>query len=225
MKKLLLITIVLCSSVTIFAQQKGRFRISIEAGLGYRIAEIPDNILPELEDHIKDLRTGLNIEAHASYFLSSNYGLGIHFSNFSTENTVQFRNGVNLNGTIANETSDDINISFIAPEFLYRSISANGKHSFITSISVGYLSYLDESTINRVPLEIKGGNVGFGLGFMYDYHITPSIAIGANLNFLGGSLRKVDFTANGQTQEIEFEDENRENLSRINLSAGMRFYL
>ena len=74
-------------------------------------------------------------------------------------------------------------------------------------------------------MTITGGTVGFKAGFSYDYHITETIAIGASVNLITGSLSKLTNESGGISEEITLEDDQRENLSRFTFNGGLRFYL
>ncbi len=210
--------------VSSYAQYKSKARVSIDLGYGYRTASI-SNVPVELEDYADELKSGFNIDTHINYFIKPSWGLGATYSRFQSDNAITFASPTTIEGIETRSTSDDIRINFIAPEFLYRSFLGNEKHSFISTISIGYLAFKNESKINGTAIDITGGTVGFGFGLLYDYHITPFIAIGAGVNFIAGSLSKLELSNGAQSQTIDLPDDQRENLSRITINAGLRFYL
>ena len=223
-----LLALVMAGVVKINAQmgEIGRFRTSIEFGYSYRFGEVSDNLPNDVKEYAKDLKNGTTLYISAGYFIQETWGLGAYFSRFSSDNSGRITSPTDSNAKV--DTRDDINITFIAPQFLYRSLSANNKHSLLSTFSIGYLGYKDDGIVGGNSLEITGGTVGIGVGLNYDFHITPSFAIGAGANFIAGSVSKLKVSVNGQSQTLEVEEfsgEDRENLSRINLSAGIRFYL
>ena len=225
MKTKLLISIFLLLNLTLFSQTKGDFRLSIEAGLGLRTASTQDGFPSEFDDYMKDLKSGLNINVQAGYFIGDQWGLGFVYDRMRSENSIVFNDPVFNGVEDIITTSDDIKITFIAPEFLYGALSSNEKHGFLMSVAIGYLGLKNDSTLNTIPLTISGGTVGFKAGVSYDYHITKSIAIGASINLISGALSKIKVESVGFSEEIELEDDQRENLSRVTFNGGIRFYL
>ena len=226
MKKRILTVATIFLSITSYAQEQGKVRFSLDAGYARRTAKVADNIPAPLKEQIDGLRSGFNFNTHLSYLIKSNWGLGIHYSLFKSSNETTFNEPFIINDIEARTTSDDLSIHFIAPEFLYKSMSENEKHSFISTISVGYLKYKDEGTFNQISADIEGGTIGFGFGLNYDYHITPSVAIGAGAGFITGTLSKITTSANGgPSVETDLPNDQKENLSYFNLTLGLKFYL
>ena len=224
MKNALILIAFIVSLNTINAQTNSdqtsdkKIRISIEAGFGYRTGALPDDLgNGEGKAHLKRLLSGFNIEGHFSYFLKSNLGLGVTYSQFFSKSEITIFDIIdNTDITLIEDTS----IAFIAPELSYRFISNNEKHSFISSFNIGLLNYNNDISINsNIVNAVSGSTLGVGLGLNYDYHISPTIAIGAGLNHISGVLNKI--TVNDM--EIELEDD-KENISRLNINGGIRFY-
>ncbi len=204
---------------------KKKFRLSLSAGYGYRTAPANDsvainNTATDFKDYLKALKSGRNLEAHLSYFIGENWALGITYNNFSSKGEITFSNFVNA----PESYSDKINITFIAPEYLYRLISSNKKHGLILASSIGYLNYNHESTFININKTYKGGSLGLGIGVQYDYYLTPSIALGTGVNYIAGSLRKATISVYGQSEEVTLEDNEIDNLSQININGGIRFF-
>ena len=212
-------------SLLTYAQQETKAYISVEFGYGYRTASAADNITDELRDYNDELRSGFNIDTHLGVFIKPNWGLGLTYNRFQSNNQIRFLTPIIIEGLSVSSASDRVRINFIAPEFLYRSLSVNEKHSFISTLSIGYLSSKNDATINDESLELSGGTIGLGLGFSYSYHITKSVAIGAGISFITGTLSKVEISNGILTETVTLPDDEKENLSRININGGIRFFL
>jgi len=222
MKNTIILITFLFTLSTINAQtDSNKIRLSIEAGYGNRTASIGETLDPEFKEYLESLLSGLNINAHLSYFIKPNLGIGIVYSGFSTKKETSFTSA--FNGDLRSFKAN-IGITYIAPEFLYRYTSTNDKHSLIGAASVGYLKYKNDSTSDTIDFENSGSSIGFGFGLSYDYHISPSIAIGVGANFISGSLDKLSVTSNGETSEFDLLEEDKIELSRLNLGGGVRFY-
>ena len=227
------IAIILGTALLLFSNQvtsqesvtNRNVRLSVELGYGYRLGKIAENTLAEVEDHIRKLKPGFNIEAHSDYFIGPQWGLGIAFSNFLSGNTTNFKTPVLLNGFPVFSLSEEITITYIGPEVVFRSVSANEKHSFTSHFSIGYMKYKNNLKINGFASAIDGTTLGLGLGARYDYHITPVVAIGASVNMIGGTLSEVTDSLGDFSETRKLSDEEKESLSRVGINAGVRFYL
>ena len=207
------------------ATAQERLRIDVSGGYGYRFGEVSDNLPNDVEEYAKELKNGAVFSINAGYFIKENWGLGMYFSQFYSDNSATFRDAES-GATVS--TSDDITLTLIAPQFLYRTISSNGKHNFITTFSLGYLDYKNESTFESTDINFEGGSLGIAAGLNYDFMLSKNIAIGAGFKVIAGSISEFKVSANGQSQTVkveEFSGEERENLSHLVLSAGLKFYL
>lgn len=201
-----------------------KIRIATQAGYGYRIAKISNEIPSILREYTKDLKSGYSIGLDASYFIQSNWALGLKYSRFASEGSLKnmqldFNDGTTEQGTIA----DDISINFIGPSFMSKYELNNSKHSFIGSLSLGYMSYLNESLLVNRNVEIKSSTLGAVLDIGYDFALSKYISLGAQASLTGGTLSKLKVNDGLTTNTVELEDDNMESLSRFDVGAGIRF--
>ena len=203
------------------------FRLAIEGGYGDRTQSPDKDLFPEIREFSKGLFKGFSLNVQGSYFISKSIGLGVKFNQFNTSEADALIFEGDQTNSVYN-VDENHKFFFVGPEFLYRFITTNEKHSFILTGSVGYLDSMYETSIriNDGQESIGKGTaatVGFDFGFQYDFHISPKIAIGTGINFLTGSTSelKVETLPEGTTETF---DEN-EDLSKIGFHAGLRFYL
>ena len=140
-----------------FHPEYSKFRLAGHVGPAWRLGKVPDG---NLEQYLKDLKNGYNRGFEASYFISETVGFGLKLSIFGSDNQL---NNVTIdhNGDGVLNTglmSDDIAITFIAPSYSVRIVSDRG-NTFISSLAIGYLGYLDHSYIIDYPLDFKGGTL------------------------------------------------------------------
>lgn len=89
-RTLIFTLITICSINTLLSQSNDQsifdknFRVSLDAGFGYRTGPLANDLDTEEKAHIKRLLTGFNLEGHFSYFLKSNLGLGLTYNLSST---------------------------------------------------------------------------------------------------------------------------------------------
>lgn len=226
MRQLTTVLVILVAVVQqVFSQaEQGKFRLSADIGYGYRLAKVETNLPEELEDYLQDLKSGVVFEGSASYQIGANWGLGGHFSRFlSQESTV-----LNLGSGVFVGTADNIRITYLAPFIFFNNTSVNGLHTVASSFSIGYLRYTNNTNVESDFFEISANTFGVGMGLNYDFHITENFSIGAGLDLVIGSYSNFEVTQDAVTIEQsvdEVSDEDRESLSRVALTVGMKVYL
>ena len=200
-----------------------KWRLALGFGYGYRIAKISDNFSSELTDYTKKIKSGYIINAEGSVFFDINWGMGLKYSYYNSKNS---QDDVYLDFPDGNagryDISDDISIHHIGPSLHYRTTSLNNKSSFIFTVSVGYLGYKNLSKINQY-FTMTGKTLGSSLGINYDHIFSQNFALGLELSLLTGILSKITVDDGIRQQEIEYEEGQYDNLSRIELTIGLRF--
>lgn len=207
-----------------------KWELSVQGGWSYRLAKLSDQISPDFVDYGNKLKSGYHIGADLNYFWRENMGVGLQYSRFGSKGSMDNVTATDMaTGEIIGqgEISDNIVINFIAPSFNYRYILPSRKAALQAHYALGYLSYNNNSKVINEDLKITAQSFGVSLGA----HVI--IPLGQRLSFIiggtlvGGNFRKLKVKhANGTTQTIEAEKDNeRENVSRIDLSAGLRFKL
>lgn len=207
-----LITLGLFSiSIISFAQ---KFSIMPSIGFAWRTAALPKGITNEEKNYIKGLKNGMNFDISA-YYNVKNVGIGVKFSNYSASSdgriTVMDQNGNTVTGNVS--TKD--NITFVGPALMYSNYNEETKHKLFMDLGIGTITY---KTVTG-SVTGKGTNLGLEANFAYQYAVTKNILIGPKLGFTAGTLSKMTF--NGQT--IHFDEDQKEGLHRVSLSAAATF--
>ena len=210
-KKLVTLTVL---SVSTFALAQEKFSIIPSVGFGWRTAENPDGLSSQEEDYIKGLKSGISVDVSAYYHLKGNLGLGLKFSNYSASSSGTLSGLDSYGQIIYASVSTDDNITFFGPAFMFSNFNEGTKHKLFVDLALGVISYTTKT--NNVTG--KGSNLGAEMNIAYQYAITKNVYLGPKLGLTGGTLSKM--TYNGQT--VNFGD-NKEGLSRVNLSAAATF--
>lgn len=200
-----------------------RFRISFQGGWSYRLAKVAD-VEPVLREYIKGLKSGFHLGVDGSYFFTENYGAGLKYAYFNAKNEKDNVTITDWNGgeTRTGLMKDNVHIHYIAPAFYTRFPLADNKLVFLAGASIGYLRYVDNAVLIS-DVKITGGTLGVGFDVGMDYMITPRFGVGANLGLIGGSLSKLNYSDGASEMEVKLEDGQRENLTRLDVSAGVRW--
>jgi hypothetical protein len=209
------------------AQNRGnypRVRLAAQGGWSYRIAKTPEGMSSLLEEYVKDLKSGYNLGADFSYFINEGIGLGFKYNYYKSNNHmddvyIEYDDGTMDYGIM----EDNIAINFYGPGFYTRSLSSNHNNALIAAISLGYISYKNEAVFITEDFTIEGSSFGMVLDLGYDIGISDDMAIGLQLSFTLGTLSKLEVDYGSHTETIELDPDNYENLSRIDLSIGLRF--
>ena len=74
--------------------------------------------------------------------------------------------------------------------------------------------------------EQTGSTFGMDFSGCFNYMIASKISVGARLGVMLGTLGKIKQTIPGLgTETIKLSDDDKESLSRLDISIGLRFYL
>lgn len=200
-----------------------KFRLAFEGGFSTRLGKVAKG---SMEQYLKDLKKGYNIGLDASYFISESVGFGVKFSTFGSDNKLEnLALDIDRDGLVdTRSTSDDITITFVGPGYSARFISARG-NTFITSLSIGYLGYVDHYTLNDLPYDLKGGAFGLALDIGYDIKLSQHWSLGAQCSLIRGTLTSYTLEDGNYSQKIDLDEDNYESLSRFDFSVGIRYNL
>ncbi len=190
-------------------------KIGLSGGWGYRTPKIiAENA--EQKDYMKGLRSGFQFSLDFDYYFNNYIGAGMKYSLFKASTS----------GRVSgNEMKDNTSIQFIGPTFATRFMNASKKNAFIMNLSLGYLGYSDSGEVSGYPGKIIGSTVGTAFDLGYEIGLSRNVALAFQASSVTGTLSKIKISSNGQSETRTLSDDDKENLSRIDLSVGIRFYL
>lgn len=206
-------------------KKASKFIVMSNVAQSFRIAETPDGLTSQQKKYVKQLKSGLSYDVSAYYLVDSMRGYGLKYNVYRSNGTINNQTlTLQDNSIIRGSFSDDITITFIGPSF----ILTDGMKSKIgegnMEVALGFMSYQNNSIIINSPLKITGSNLGMIGGFGYHFRLTPNILVGPQLNFIGGTLKKLKLKyENGTTETVKLQDDQLENLWRIDLAIGAKF--
>lgn len=206
-------------------QEAPRFRIVVNGGYSYRVGKLPSGFSGETRDYMKKLKSGFNIGADVQYYFNDSWGIGLKYLRFQSSGSAVIPVET-PDGRVRAATSDNIGISFYGPTFLGRVYTTkDNSQAFIIGASLGYMRYKDNGKVAAYPVVITGGTVGSGVDVGYDIRIARKLYAGAQISYFAGSLSKYTIEQGNQTTTRDLKDDERENLSHLSISAGLRFHL
>ena len=116
--------------------------------------------------------------------------------------------------------SDDITTSFIGPLFSLRYFDKNKKNALYINYSLGYMGHSNNAVFIN-SYKYTGNTIGLSIDVGYDIKLSEKASVGFQLSLVAGAVSKVKVDNGVNTRTVKLE--NREGLSRIDLSVGFRF--
>ena len=195
-------------------------------GYGRRLGKINPALNDFEKMHLKRMMSGVLLGAdYVRYFNSSRTcGFGLRYQLMHTKSedyaSVTFDDGSpSLEGLL----SDVVNISYVGPIYSKRSISKDGKSSFMYDVGLGLLFYKNTSCIADKQASVVGVTSGLTADVNYSYMLTDKLSIGANLSLTSGALSNYTTTDyHGNTvNSSEVSNSQAESLLQMGVSAQL----
>lgn len=234
--------LVLCSNFT-FAQytsdstkteKQNKWKISLDAGLGYRLASIKNSkqtlinqgFSPnEVDNYFKEIKWGPKASAQVHYLFNPSYGLGVdyqfHHSSGSIVGTIDPADGITL---FYGKTEDNVYTNYTGLSLYYNEWILQNKLKYYGQTSIGLCFFRQETISFYTPLLITGKSLGTNLELGLEYFIHEHLALGAQLNFFQSTISKINVDNGSSKDEIKLEKDQYEGLSRLDASVGVKFY-
>ena len=202
-----------------------RVQIALNGGYTFRTARFSSDITGDYKDYLRKLSHGPDLGASLRINIEYGFNLGLHFDRFSKSHRAAAYAYDDDGNYFEGEISDRHAITFIGGSIgMLSSVTRNNKHFLCMDLLVGYLGYKDEAEEFGQNYKLTGRTVGYGVNFGYDYRITKHIAVGAEVSYIRGALSWVRYDDGAHVRDIDL-GKTKEGLQRINLRAGVRFYL
>ena len=212
-----------------------RIHLGINGGAGYMLASSKkaEEALTgqgfdagKAKSYYRNLKTGWLANADLAFMFTPEVGTGFKYKFFYTSGNVEgyfdFQDGVHL---IYTNYGERIFVNYYGPMAYYqRYLNVAETYRMTTTYSFGLTTYRNEAEYLNEYLLLTGRNFGTDAAINLEYYITDNLSLGAELSAFYSMLRKVKITDGTNTQTIDLDKETYENLSRLDLSIGIRFY-
>lgn len=216
-----------------------KWRIGITGGGGYLLASTKEaaksfeNSLgidyQKAKKGLDQLKWQLQLGGDVHYFIREHWGLGVKYiyanSNSSINDVTANANGDGITYEAGNIESQYF-INFIGPSFIGRSFFDRDKRLSLTStVAIGYSHMrLEQLTINYPTIGTSNsGGVFSSIGL--DYYVTKRLSLGADLGVFISSFQKIKYKNSYENSWVVNLEDNRDNVSNINMSVNVRIYL
>ncbi|HOF20295.1 MAG TPA: hypothetical protein PLO24_03510 [Bacteroidales bacterium] len=211
-----------------------RIRFDMNAGAGYLLAgtwKARDALVSQgadprgAESYYKNLKTGWSTGAGLTYMIKPQLGAGFRYRFFYTSGSLTGffdpQDGIHL---LYGTYGEKICVNFYGPSLSYHISPGYRKLQVHFAYSAGMTTYRNEAEYINNYLLISGRNLGIDASMGLEYFITDYLSAGAELSSFVTSLRKINLSDGTNSSSVKLDKKNYENLSRIELLLGIRFY-
>lgn len=202
-----------------------RWRLSLQGGAAYRSGPMDPSLDGIMLQHAKRLRWGAVYGADATYYFTRTWGVGVEYSDMASFNRERidafYDDGSSRSGFLESR----IDVAYLGPMFSVRMLSQNGRHALISNCGVGYVAYLETGELIE-PYSIRGRTAGARVELGYEFCLNRRLFLGAMVSATTASLYELEMKSSaGDWQTVKLDRDEAENLSRLALSVGLRWYL
>ncbi|GLU51847.1 hypothetical protein Dfri01_13080 [Dyadobacter frigoris] len=183
----------------------------LNGGYSYRLPNAGTRSDTPYSKYLRELKTGFSIGAEAHKFLWPHIGLGLKYNFYKSK------------GEYNNSFSDNVSIQFIGPSVVYQSPFENGKTSVLAGFAMGYQSYKNNARAYGEDFTLKGSATGWAVSLGLEQKLGDHLALNLSGACYLGTSYKFRKKMAGQTETIKLSKENFEDLSRIEITLGLKF--
>lgn len=183
----------------------------LNGGYSYRLPNAGTRSDTPYSKYLRGLKTGFSIGADVHKFLWPHIGLGLKYNFYKSK------------GEYNSNFSDNVSIQFIGPSFVYQSPFENGKTSVLAGFAMGYQSYKNKARAYGEDFKLKGSATGWAVSLGLEQRLSEHLALNISGACYLGTSYKFRKKMAGQTETIKLSRENFEDLSRIEITLGLKF--
>ena len=202
-------------------------RIGLNVFYSKRLASLPENLSPGIEEHYKQLLHGVGFSSDFVVFVNEVNGIGLEYSkatySANTDNVRIDSSGVTLHGPA--EFLDDVEIVAFSPMYFHRFVTQNPRNVFIVNMGLAFVGFQQITTLDDLYAKIWGNTVGVVLGGEYSYRIDRNFSLGVGLKYETGVVTTYSVDNGTSVKTYNSADTDyAEDLQRIGLSVKGLLY-
>ncbi len=204
-----------------------KIRFSLGGGFSYLTAPSSPNLSSQEKSFLQELRSGYNINTDFHYFLVEHLGVGAKYTIFRTKSEADNMPITTSNGQTTGWLENNISLNYFGPSIMSCfAFGQNNMSKVIFGFSLGYVNYNNNMVLGTEPIEVSANSFGTFLEVGLDQMLNDRIALGIKLSLSNTVLTEINQKQklSGTTINIKLEEKEFINLSRIELTAGLRIY-
>lgn len=189
-----------------------KWSFGLNGGYGYRLPNAGTRQNTYYSKHMKKMKSGLSIGADLHRHFWPRIGLGLKYNLYS------------VRGTYGKKTADDIKIQFAGPSVIYQYPFQNQTTSILAGFAMGYQSYANKGKANGEDFKLRGDAMGWAVSLGLEQRLSKHLALNLTGACYLGTSYKFRKESGGVTKTIKLSKEKFEDLSRAELTLGLRFF-
>lgn len=200
-----------------------KWRFAVDGGFFNRTGAIPAGLSTSQQNYIKDIKSGSGISLGVQYFTSENLGFGWLFNHYNSSASLPGFSMQDADGTyISGLLTENVSIDFNGPVYYTRFYDIKKKNALVTGLGLGYVGYLDQSSVGNLNFDLTGGTFGMYLSLGYDIKLSKSLDLGLKIALVGGTLTQYDFVYQNYRETVYLDENSYENLGHFDFTIGLR---
>ena len=187
-----------------------KWRFGVNGGYAYRLFRPKLKSTPYELKYIEELKSGYSIGADVFYFPWDRVGFGLKYDVYKSKGERDIR------------TKDDITIQFIGASVAHRKFFENQKTAIISAFWMGYQPYRNVTRFIGQDYTMNASTMGWGVSVGIDHKIAKRLALSLEASCFLGSIYKFKKQNEGQTEIIKLSKDSFEDLSRAEITIGLK---
>ena len=188
-----------------------KWQFGLNSGYAYRLFKPKISSTDYELAYLNDLKSGFGMNAEAFYFPWKKLGFGVKYDLYKSKGERDLR------------TKDNITIHFLGGAISHKKTFQNKKSSVISSFWLGYQPYKNKARYVGQVFTLKANTMGWGVSLGLSHVITEKLALNFGASCHMGTVYKFRKEAKGRTETINLSKDNFEDLSRAELTIGLKF--
>ncbi len=204
-----------------------RLRLKANYGYGYIFPRLISGLSDLEKKRVNSYRSGRQTDFSAHYLFKKEFGLGLTNIHYLSDHVTPFYS-MDLDGDGRSEDGsyrDNATINFWGVSLLQEIMNRNNKFFIQANAAAGLLSFNSEVTYTNSSYpsvqtnKLDGNTYGSYISFDFEYAVSKNIRLNVAPSALLGVFSKMSY--NGKKSKLE----EKENVSRVNISAGISIYM
>ncbi len=191
-------------------------RINFCFGYTYMLAPIAEDSDQAINRYLKKSKSGININASILYFFGSYFGLGPKYSFVNLKGKSDVLSG--FFGSYYYQ--HHIQMHYVGGQFCSRFATRNNGFRILPGLSLGYMAYkaqISENFFTGQPEYAYARTFGVSTSVSADIRLIRGLYFGFDFEVLISSIQDNSFVGENVAES--------NNLSRIDLDIGLRYYI
>ncbi len=197
------------------------FGLTLSGGWSRMIAKLPGDLPKEVEKYSNELRNGFHLDADIKYYLSDKVGLGVKYRRYNTRNEIANIGMVIDENTVRfGKMSDDITVQLIGPSLGARLPLGQGGTGLTLNYALGIITFKNNATLIDEYV-VTGTTAGSCFSAGIESWINEQLGWGLGASLMSGTLMQMTVDDGTRRETIKLEEEEYENISRLDISARL----